>query len=315
MPADVAESSTDRLLGAPPIGAAFAAATARRLRILAYHGVPDPATFRAHLDHLRSRYRPVSGAQVAAAFSGGPALPPRAVWVTFDDGRADVVDDGLPELRRAGVPATLFVCPGLIEERRPFWWDIVTGSLDAAGAYEYEGRTWTDRGLVTRLKQVPDPERRRVLADLESRTPDAGDRDRVLTRGQLDEWLAAGHEIGNHTWDHPCLDQCEPEEQAAQVARAHEALTAMTGTAPTLFAYPNGDWADAAERELRRLGYGIGLLFDHRLAAPSQQPLRLSRLRIDSDAPPRRTTAIVSGAHSTLFQARRAVSERRGGRG
>ena len=57
----------------------------------------------------------------------------------------------------------------------------------------------------------------------------------------------------------------------------------MLGTAPTLFAYPNGDWADAAESALVECGYEVGVLFDHRLTSGRQHHLRLSRLRIDSD--------------------------------
>lgn len=309
MPVD-AFSSVDRLLGAPPLERVVAAATSRSLRILAYHGVTDPGSFRAQLEHISSHYRPVDAAMVLGSLAGGPPLPHRSVWVTFDDGRADVVDAGMAELDRVGIRATMFICPGLVRDRRPFWWDEVVAGL-APGPWEYDGRSWTDRRLVTHLKTRPDDERREVVATLRERAAAGGtpaDPTRVLTADHIERWRASHHDIGNHTWDHPCLDHCSPDAQEAQLVEAHEALTEMLGDAPRLFAYPNGDRSDHAESVLAALGYQAALLFDHRTSPRNQDPLRLSRLRIDADSPLPRAAAILSGAHSALFHARARVS-------
>lgn len=306
-------SRTDRVLGADVVARTLSTASRGALRVLAYHRVPDAAAFRRQLELITTRYRPVSGAEVVTALDGGRALPRDAVWVTFDDGRADVIEAGMPELDRAGVPATMFICPGLVEAGSPFWMDLVTGSLDAVGPVDLYGRTWTDRSLVVHLKTVPDAERRSVVASLAARGP-VTPGPAVLTLDHLAEWVAAGHEIGNHSWDHPCLDRCSPDEQREQVVRAHESLTRMLGRPPTLFAYPNGDWAEAAEQALVDCGYRVGLLFDHRLARRDGHPLRTSRLRLDTDAPVARARAILAGGHSATFHLReRAVAAARRG--
>lgn len=302
-------SRVDAVLGAPVVEQVWRRALPRRLRVLAYHGVPDPAAFRRHLDHLASGYRVVSGAQVADALATGDRLPDRAVWITFDDGRPDVVEHGLPELRRRDMPATLFVCGGLIDGPSPFWWSTVEAAL-AAGPVEFDGRTWTDRRLVTHLKTVDDGRRRRFLADL----PPSSAVDTSVGRDHLREWLDAGLEVGNHTWDHPCLDTCEPAEQRRQILEAHTFLTDLLELPPTLFAYPNGDVTDAAKSALREAGYAVALAFDHRLADLSADRYQMSRFRIDSDAPDDRLRAILGGAHSAFFHARAGV-RRVAGRG
>jgi hypothetical protein len=71
------------------------------------------------------------------------------------------------------------------------------------------------------------------------------------------------------------------------------------------FAWPNGDPADAALDEARRLGYRLVLLADHRVCARRPDGLALSRLRLDTDAELTRARAIVAGAHSAVFQASR----------
>jgi peptidoglycan/xylan/chitin deacetylase (PgdA/CDA1 family) len=101
--------------------------------VLAYHGLgeltpaqdPDglmvpPERFRRHVVRLRSRgYEFVTQAEFARRLRA--AGPPRAtVSLTFDDGPEDnatVLPRLLEELE---VPATLFVCPGLLG--RPYQW-------------------------------------------------------------------------------------------------------------------------------------------------------------------------------------------------
>ena len=65
-----------------------------------------------------------------------------AVVVTFDDGTADFVDDAMPVLVRHGVPATLYVATGHIEDQRDFPDDGRPASW--AGL-----RDCVDTGLVT----------------------------------------------------------------------------------------------------------------------------------------------------------------------
>ena len=38
---------------------------------------------------------------------------------------------------------------------------------------------------------------------------------------QLRAWVAAGYELGDHTWDHPCLDRADEREQHRQIMDAH----------------------------------------------------------------------------------------------
>lgn len=50
----------------------------------------------------------------------------------------------------------------------------------------------------------------------------------------------AGHEIGNHSWNHPDLTRLTPGEIRSQLARTSAAIKAATGKEPTLFRPPYG---------------------------------------------------------------------------
>jgi peptidoglycan/xylan/chitin deacetylase (PgdA/CDA1 family) len=124
-----------------------------------------------------------------------------------------------------------------------------------------------------------------------------------MTTIELLTWVAAGHSLGNHTWDHPLLDRCEPDEQRRQVAQAHEWITGKFDPDHLLFAYPNGNRTALSERVLRELGYRGAVLFDHRLSNLSE-PLRISRLRSNADGNLARFRATLSGVHPALHALR-----------
>jgi peptidoglycan/xylan/chitin deacetylase (PgdA/CDA1 family) len=84
--------------------------------------------------------------------------------------------------------------------------------------------------------------------------------------------IGAGHEIGNHTENHPYLSLHSAAFIRNEMARAQEAITSATGFAPTLFRAPFGvRWFGlrAAQAQMGLMGVmwtTIGL--DWRLRAP-----------------------------------------------
>src|SRR5262249_47009284 len=156
--------------------------------------------------------------------------------------------------------------------------------------------TPTDISLVAWCKAVPDDTRRAVVGDLRAQLLAAGvDTASVqLTTGQLREWVDAGMELANHTWDHPCLDRCPEPVQREQITTAHDAIADACGRPPAAFAYPNGNVTDVARECIRGLGYALGVDFAHRRCSRRSDRLVLPRLRVDTDAPIERFRAIAS---------------------
>ncbi|MEV6038380.1 polysaccharide deacetylase family protein [Nonomuraea sp. NPDC052116] len=52
--------------------------------------------------------------------------------------------------------------------------------------------------------------------------------------------VAAGHEIGNHTWSHPDLTRLSPARVRSQLGRTDQAIRAITGIVPGLVRPPYG---------------------------------------------------------------------------
>lgn len=313
---NVASSVFDRVAGNRLVEEVFAGATGARLRILAYHGIDDPDVFSAHMAHIRAHYYPVSVDQVLDSLDGAP-LPRRAVWVTFDDGHPSVVDRGLPIIERWEVPVTLFVCPAVIDTTAPLWWQAVEQALASGEWVTWNGNVYTGlaggRLLVRHLKLAPDVERRRVVAAIMSdvRVGDSLSRPQ-LTTSDIRRLAGAGATIGNHTWDHPCLDKCEPDEQRRQIQLAHRSLGSMNPLTRPVLAYPNGNWTRIAEDTAVDLGYRVGLLFDHQLTTRSHPSMSWSRLRVNSDTSLSRFRSILSGIHPGLSCGRHKIGLKEG---
>jgi Polysaccharide deacetylase len=84
------------------------------------YGAPPP--LERQLRYLRRVFNLVPFAALAASISAARApARRRQAAIIFDDGLRSNVRVAYPMLRALGIPATFFVCPGLIEERRWLW--------------------------------------------------------------------------------------------------------------------------------------------------------------------------------------------------
>jgi CelD/BcsL family acetyltransferase involved in cellulose biosynthesis/peptidoglycan/xylan/chitin deacetylase (PgdA/CDA1 family)/SAM-dependent methyltransferase len=281
------------VLGSKVVAGSFDRAIAGT-RTVAFHGVASSADFERNLLILLRHYEPVRAADRSSSERRRPLV------ITFDDGHASTVERALPVLVRHRVPAVMFVCPDFVESDGIYWWDVVEHAESLGHGKAIAPDADPARPLVTQLKQVSDEVRRDAVAKALELVCGTVPRN-AARRTQLDQWLESGMDLGNHTWDHPCLDKCDDASQRWQVTEAHRWLSEFIGAPPRLFAYPNGDWSMAAEEALVGLGYDSAFLFDHRVERRDGDPLRRSRLRLDADADPVRVRAIASGAHPAVF--------------
>jgi peptidoglycan/xylan/chitin deacetylase (PgdA/CDA1 family) len=287
-----------------PLQMAFMVQAVRRLAVLAYHGVDDPASFRRQLGWLARSMHPVSMDDVLQAMAGGRPLPARAVLLTFDDGHRSLLEAGLPLLRERGFPAAAFVIGGVLDTDQPFWW-TETEQLVRQGGRSGRLGDLDPAATVRRLKQLPDGERLEVLEELRATAEGPPPRTPQLRRDELPLLEAAGVTVGNHTVTHPCLPRCDDAKAVAEVETAHRLLGDALGHEPRTFAYPNGDWDGRAEEALAGAGYEAAFLFDHRAnPATPRHPLRISRLRVNSTTSLGRFAMIASGLHPALHHAR-----------
>ena len=67
--------------------------------------------------------------------------------------------------------------------------------------------------------------------------------------------VARGHEIGNHSVNHPSFPKLSAENMAAQIQETHQTAKDLTGVDMCLFRFPYGDYNNASIDTVKTCGY------------------------------------------------------------
>ena len=67
----------------------------------------------------------------------------------------------------------------------------------------------------------------------------------------------AGHDVMNHSWDHPHFTALSGPEMVKNADRASDVVSDLTGVRPTLFRAPYGDYNGEVIRTMRAAGYQV----------------------------------------------------------
>lgn len=102
-----------------------------------------------------------------------------------------------------------------------------------------------------------------------------------LTRGQVQALDRLGMTIGAHTWDHHRVDHYRDDDWKTQVAKPTQDFADLLGHPIRFFAYPYGQWDQAALGQLAHAGFVAAFQLEGPM--DSEQPLfTLRRVIVNS---------------------------------
>ena len=253
-------------------------------RILYYHRVNDdddpffPAIstslFEEEMRFLRKHYSVVNLGELLSRLAGGLTEP--VIAITFDDGYQDNYHNAFPILRRHGLPATVFLTTGSIDEGESLWFEQLAYALKSARQdfidleIDSPSRFWlrsqTERlksnaRIFNALRTLPNTERLHWLATIFQKlsTRKVGAlKDRMLTWDQMRYMQEFDMDFGGHSVTHPFLSRMTSEQVSWEVAECKRRIEDELQRPVSYFAYPYGREEDfgAWNKELiRRAGY------------------------------------------------------------
>jgi peptidoglycan/xylan/chitin deacetylase (PgdA/CDA1 family) len=220
------------------------------------HGTPrhNADWLERQLRYLRRAFTIIPLAAFAASV-GAPrhAGRRRRAAIIFDDGLRSNVVVAYPMLRALGVPATFFVCPGLIEERCWLWTHEARRRLQFAGRPVRQALA-TELGapagvepFVQWMKEIDLQRRMRVEATLRQATagfvPSEADHDAF----DLADWRELRSldpsivTIGSHSMTHPILPNLSAAGIEAELRDSRRMIEAKLARPAEFFSYPNDD--------------------------------------------------------------------------
>ena len=230
---------------------------AGRTLVLAYHNiVPDGtalvgdsslhlprSSFARQLDLLLERCQVVPLEQLPAAGGRRPR-----VAITFDDAYGGAVNLGVAELRQRGLPATIFVAPGLLGQSSLWWDEVAAGTSPAAFEAERARFLVEFQGDAARIREQS--------ASRVTSLPWSRDLLRAATELELDRAAREpGITIGSHSWSHSNLSVIPDQQLAQELAQPLEWLERRYDSFIRWLAYPYGLYSRRVAEQARRVGY------------------------------------------------------------
>jgi peptidoglycan/xylan/chitin deacetylase (PgdA/CDA1 family) len=264
-----------------------------------------PAEFAWQMRFIRRHFNPIDSATLLDVVDGGRELPPRAIFVTFDDGYDDCVKYVLPVLRAEGVPGCVFVATGLIGARETYWFDELALALQRTTATrvdlpeigicaELGSKPALRREIygqvVEAFKSLTDDARLAAVASVKRQCPVRVDEataqlSRPMDAQQIVAAARDGLSIQSHTVTHPVLRVVDAPRLHSELSDSRDTIAALTGETPRMLAYPNGTWNDFGAREIeaaRDCGYRAAMTYESGIQVRGAiDPFRLLRLPVN----------------------------------
>lgn len=102
----------------------------------------------------------------------------------------------------------------------------------------------------------------------------------LMSADQVQEWQAAGMEVGAHSRTHPHLPACTDAELQAEVAGSKADLEDLIGTPVTQFCYPYGDLDARVVTAVRQAGFSAATTTQRGRTRPGDDLLQLRRVLV-----------------------------------
>ena len=296
--------------------------TARRLRIVCYHGASwsdehrfrptlfmSPETFRCRMNWLKSRNFRVLALQDALRLLGAGRLPSRATVITIDDAWSGTFRHMLPVLCELGFPATLYVATLPLKQDGIVDYVLIEYMLWRAGDRELDlaavdqqlsGRsalkTTKDRERVASLidqvvrQKVTCHERHALIARLAvalGQESHMARHPRLVRLMTLDELTMARHygvDIQLHSHTHR-MPVGRPDRLRREIRANRAALSSFASSTLNHFCYPSGVHDLSALAVLAKLGIESATTCEPGMADAGTSRLLLPRI-VDADDMP-----------------------------
>ena len=279
--------------------------------------IVTPATFRRHLQELKTLFTLMPLVEWIERSATGKALPPRSCSVTFDDGWLDNYEYALPILEQEQTPATIFAVSHMIGTHREFWPNrlariLLSPDLAPEQRLNHPALKWLPGLDAEKSSAVLSPARIAHIIDSCKRFSDAeisARLDQIETALRLQPSQSASLlnwdqmramqksgliDFGSHTCNHYRLvAQLDAATMAREIAESKQLLEEQLARPVALFCYPNGDVSPDADRLVRQ-HYRAAVTTHRGINASGVDEHRLARIGIHEDV----------SATATSFQAR-----------
>jgi peptidoglycan/xylan/chitin deacetylase (PgdA/CDA1 family) len=200
-------------------------------------------------------------------------VPQNAVWLSFDDGFKELIDNIFPITHRLNIPITLFVPSGVIEGNGLFPW--------------LHNEPESDGNMV-----APD-----LLAPRDAMTAD--DLKVLATHPEIT--------IGSHTVNHSVMTCLTDETARFELSESKRKLECLTGRSVKCFSYPEGHFDGREHPLLEEFGYRLATTTVPEFVTSETNPLLVPRFHVGDQIPFAEAVCNMTGVWRPVIDPLRAL--------
>jgi peptidoglycan/xylan/chitin deacetylase (PgdA/CDA1 family) len=182
--------------------------------------------------------------------------------ISFDDGVAGNYAL-LPVIKKMDIPVTIFLCAGIINTKRHFWFPPSHPDYTFAA-----------------LKQMTNRSRLSVLKDIGFTQETEFEDVQALSKKEIEEMVPFVN-FQSHTLFHPFLPRCTDEEAETEIAGSKRLLEQEYGLKINAFSYPNGDYSARDVELCKKAGYSCAISLIPGYNSPYTDLFRLKRVSVN----------------------------------
>jgi len=236
-----------------------------KVTILFFHDI-EPKVAEEVFRYLVSNYNVISLNNFFELYRRKEKFPEKSLIITFDDGHQSNYDL-VPLFKKYNIPATIFLCSGIINTNRHFWFK------EALSKEAHLSLT------TEQLKKVPNSEKLQILKEIEFELEKEYESLQALSKKQICE-MSPYVDFQSHTLFHPCLTQCDDSEAHNEIFISKRILEKEYSLVVNAIAYPNGDYSDRDIQLCMAAGYEFGLTTDFGFNTYNTDPFKLKRIYV-----------------------------------
>ncbi|MFC4872886.1 polysaccharide deacetylase family protein [Negadavirga shengliensis] len=231
-----------------------------KVTVLVFHDI-DVETAEKTFSYLSRNYNFISLNRFLEACrkKDNHMLPPKAMVITFDDGHMRNYQL-LPVFKKYKVPATIFLCSGIVNTLRHYW-------------FRHDKEKIPDQAL----KKIPNKDRIAFLREVGFETEKEYDNPQALSKAQILDMMPFV-DMQAHTVFHPILTQCDDEEAKNEIVQSKTELETDYGIKINGIAYPNGNYSEREIHIAKEAGFTCGLTVEAGFNSIESDLFRIKRL-------------------------------------
>jgi peptidoglycan/xylan/chitin deacetylase (PgdA/CDA1 family) len=222
--------------------------------------------------------------------------------ITFDDGYRDNYTLGKDIFKKFEISPTIFLTANHIEQRRPFWTDVVESiihkskvtmlelnMLNIKGRFNlstYEEKVKLAELIKNEIKKYDEETKHRAIAQLANicHVSPSLDDSLVMDWQEAKELSELGVHMGSHTMNHPTLSKIVIQHAGYELKESKQLIEQRLQGSVDHFAYPYGkhsDYTEAVKKEVSA-HYKSAVTAINGINHPGQDPYELKRVIVDN---------------------------------